>query len=284
MKVLVCAKIVNDYDHVLSEDWRKMGRFQEEIAYSGEIYSCFDEAALELALSLKDEKPEVTLEALTVGNVKKRLLENLLAVGFDRVTALEHEGDAALEFVPEAVAHKIADYIGTASAYDVILMGNRAGAGDSGQVPFYTAQMLDIPCISRITKLYLTENTADVICQDYAKGQKMKLKLPAVFTVGNTSHAYLRMATLREKLEAKKKKIDRLTEALPQENQKTILADLILADLLPNVDEKICKRITAGSAREKAEQLWELLCLTDKSRKQEVRDEDDCSQCIESID
>ena len=54
MKILVCFKVVRDLEQVIEEDWNVEEGASLSIDYTKKIWNCFDEAALETALRIKD--------------------------------------------------------------------------------------------------------------------------------------------------------------------------------------------------------------------------------------
>lgn len=146
MKIGVCFKIVPDYEEVPLADWDAMD--QLDLTYVKKMYGCFDEAALETALRLRDSflemEENVSCTAVTVGGGPEVLLQGLFAAGFDQVVTIPRpEGPAGenLDFLPMETARLLASYWKTQQP-DVIFTGRMTGPGDSGLVPAYLAAAL----------------------------------------------------------------------------------------------------------------------------------------------
>lgn len=54
-RILVCFKIVNNFDDVLPGDWQDIGTGEVDTSYTKRMLNCFDESALEMALCLREE-------------------------------------------------------------------------------------------------------------------------------------------------------------------------------------------------------------------------------------
>jgi electron transfer flavoprotein alpha/beta subunit len=177
-------------------------RFDEiDISFAPRKYAAFDESALELALRYRERNDgDISLTALTFGDADSRLCKNLYAVGFDRVVHLT--SDIPAEFSPSLTASAIADFVRNEGGYDLILTGQRAGRGDSGKVPLMIAEYLS---------LALHANIADI---------PFPLPTPMVAVVGNTADAYLRIPTLKEKLEAKARVVEQIAATAPESRER----------------------------------------------------------------
>lgn len=93
MKIAVCFKIVPDYEEAAPSTWENIDVM--DFTYVKKIYGCFDEAALETGLKLKDSIQaagrSVETLAVTVGGGPEVLLQGLFAAGFDRVVTIAQE-------------------------------------------------------------------------------------------------------------------------------------------------------------------------------------------------
>jgi electron transfer flavoprotein alpha/beta subunit len=203
---------VNDTDLVSAKDWPAdpVRRFDEiDISFAPHKYAAFDESALELALRCRERNGGgISLTALTFGDADSRLCKNLYAVGFDRVVHLT--SDISSEFSPSVTASAIVDFVRDEGGYDLILTGQRVGRGDSGKVPLMIAEYLSLPLCTNIAYL------------------PFPLPEPMVAVVGNTADAYLRIPTLKEKLEAKARVVEQIavTAAKAREKEATPLSFL----------------------------------------------------------
>lgn len=208
VKITVCFKIVPDYEEIPVFDWQK-GQLPDTV-YCKKMYNCFDEAALEMALQLKDELTasgmDVYVSALTVGTGQAALLTGLYAAGFDKVICIEGNSD---ESDPKDTGRKLAEYIEQEKT-DLILTGRQAGGWDSGMVPAYLAAHLSFPWVPEVTRLRLEKNSPLIIladCESEHVWETLQISTPSVLSVGNAVTSYLRMFSLKARLEAKKKEI-----------------------------------------------------------------------------
>ena len=212
MRILVCFKVVDDLDDLLAEDWRQLTPAGPDTGCCKRVLGCFDEAALESALRLRDELADAggaELTALTADpGYSEHLLSALPAVGYDRVACAESGAD--LRYDPAGTASILKEYISKNGPYDLILCGRQAPPANSGAVPLLLAEALELDAVCDAEDMRMGPDAArgaltvvsaldEGVCErDYP--------LPLLVTVGSARHSYLRMPTLREKLAAKNKK------------------------------------------------------------------------------
>ncbi|MGI6193124.1 MAG: electron transfer flavoprotein subunit beta/FixA family protein [Christensenellales bacterium] len=254
--ILTAFKVIDDFDDVLPADWENLGTGAPDTSYAKRILNCFDEAALENALLLRDQMvavgEEVQLTALTVcPGYSEHILKNLPAIRFDRVCIVETGAD--LRFDPVATASLIADFVKQDGGYDLILAGKQAPPANSGIVPFAVARLLGMDILTDVVELHFAgaQNTIRVthaldegICTRNAQ-------LPLVLTMGNTTRSYLRMPTLREKL-ATKSYLPERYEAAP-----STLGGFSLKTLIREQDERQCAFVSGDSPKEMAAAVFE---------------------------
>lgn len=256
IKILTAFKIIDDFDDVLPNDWENLGTNPPDTSYSKRILNCFDEAALENALLLKDALcaagKEVRLTALTVcPGYSEHILKNLPAIKFDRVCVIETGAD--LRFDPAATASLIADFVKNDGGFDLILTGKQAPPANSGIVPFALADLLGMDIVTDIVALSFGE-TPGAISVTHALDEGICVEnaaLPLVLTMGNTTRSYLRMPTLREKLATKSYSPERY-EATP-----TLFSGFELKFLIREHDERPCEFVPGSSPGEMAAAIFE---------------------------
>ncbi|HHW74107.1 MAG TPA: hypothetical protein GX744_02500 [Firmicutes bacterium] len=246
MKIAVCFKVVPRWERVLPNDWNQFTPDQD-IAYAGREFNCFDQSALELALRLKEargnKEPPIRCAAVTVGRRPSApFIQTLFAVGFDEVTVLEEE---KAEFAPRSVAHLLASYI-KEGRFDLVLAGSVAGMADSGTVPFWLAQFLDWPVFTEVQELECGEQGIAAIRQDRSGRWRYLLRPPLLLTVGN-SFAVLRAPTLKARLAAGKKspRFPVLPKKEPQDSAATLGFERAWA-------ERSCRMLPGSDAEELA--------------------------------
>lgn len=205
MQVVVCFKAVPDLDKVIPEDWQT---FEEkpDTSYTGIMLGCFDEAALELALRLKDEDNTITCVALTYGTLTSIQAKRLYAAGYDKVVCLD---STEVEFAPEQTAKRLADWLWENPA-QVIFTGMRTALCDSGTVPFFLAEQMNLPIIADVSVcelcpegLLVTHEVDEGVCTT-------KAAMPVLLAVGNSPITGVRMATFAAQLAASKKVVEHI--------------------------------------------------------------------------
>ena len=165
MRIAVGFKVTPDYEALRAADWARLAAAEtpaaraEAARYVRRVLNVFDEAALELALRLRDARAqrglETTLAAFTVGGREAvPFLDTLQALGFttSRVDSGGAGQDGGLDFTPAVTAALVAacaQHVGG----DVLLLGNEAGPGGSGTLPFLVAETLGRPCCPEVTEI-----------------------------------------------------------------------------------------------------------------------------------
>ena len=217
MKIGVCFKIVPDFEEVPIEEWS--GESRPDFTYVKKMYGCFDEAALETALCLKDSCKQSNMDVETVavtagagdGAVSESLLRGLFAAGFDDVVLLP-EMDP---FDPESTARALAQWF-RETKVDLIFTGRSTGPNDSGLVPYYLARELNLPIIGEVTSakwedgVVLARKASPDRFQSEAElsakdPDSTKADLPCVVTVGDSDTPVLRLFPLKARMDAQKK-------------------------------------------------------------------------------
>ena len=206
MNILVCLKIVDDLDGVLEEDWQNASTSSLNFNYTKKMIDFYDEAALELALRLKDSSQEVDndcrVDVVTIDSADRNLFfRSLFAVGVDNISQIIPEEE--LGFSPYKIATLISAF--AKHDYDVLLFGIQNSLYNDCQTYYAVAHSLSIDCLTNITNLEILNNSLKVYFDEDNYSVEGYVSPPIVIAVGNTQHPYLRMATLGEKLKASKK-------------------------------------------------------------------------------
>jgi len=213
MNILVCYKVLPDFEQLLASDWADFA-LDADLSYAKRVLNCFDESALEIALQLRDaSEEEMRCTAVTLGAAPPPFLrKTLFAAGFDELHLLECAG---AELCPAFTAQTMADFAAKGN-YDLILTGAQAGYGDSGIVPILLAQHLDLPVITLAQELSLCTQGLDILRETDGASERLTVRLPAVVTIGNSPVCALRAATLQAQLAAAKRELLRHPVAAPQ--------------------------------------------------------------------
>jgi len=208
VRIAVGFKVVPDYEALRPADWARLaaaegpGGRAEAARYVRRVPGVFDEAALELALRVRDARAERGLEtglaAFTVGGHEADpLLATLRALGF---ACARVDPAADLDFAPTATAALVAACAERLGG-DVLLLGARCGPGDTGLVPFLAAEVLGRPCVTEVTAVEPAayERLRVTLAADDGP-VRATLSPPCVLAVGNAVVSMLRAPTLKERL------------------------------------------------------------------------------------
>ncbi|PIC63599.1 electron transfer flavoprotein subunit beta [Sporosarcina sp. P13] len=144
------------------------------------IINPYDEYAVEEAIQLRDEHGgEVTV--LSIGNEdSEKQLRTALAMGADKAVLINIEDD--IDDIDEYTSAKvIADYLKDKKA-DLILAGNVAIDGGSGQVGPRVAELLGINYVTTITKLTVDGTNVTVVRDVEGDSETIETSLPLLVT------------------------------------------------------------------------------------------------------
>ncbi len=221
----------------------------------------FDEAALELALRLRDARAgrglRTQLAAFSIaGREADPFLVTLQALGYDRACRVDAAG---LDFAQAATARLVAA-CAERSGSDVLLLGAQSGPGDSGVVPFLAAETLGRPCLTQVTEIDAADDMRLRVTWTAGRSRyRAGVAPPCVLGVGNALVSMLRVPTLRQRLAVR----ERTTEVLSPAELGVDLAEALarepsaLLDLAV-VDRRRAGRVVEGaSPQDKARALYE---------------------------
>lgn len=144
------------------------------------IINPYDEYAIEEAIQVRDTQGgEVTV--VSVGNEEtEKQLRTALAMGADKAVLINIEDD--VEDGDQFTTAKIlAEYLKDKEA-DLILGGNVAIDGGSGQVGPRVAEQLGIPYVTTITKLEINGTTATITRDVEGDSEVIETSLPVLVT------------------------------------------------------------------------------------------------------
>ncbi len=162
----------------------------------------YEEYALEQGVQLKEKLGgEVTV--LILGPEKSsQVILKALALGADKAIHLKSEN---FPDEPTAVARALAAELKTVE-FDVLLFGKKGVDDDNQQVGQMVAELLNIPCLTQVVKLELSD--ARSVAHREVEGGSLIVEtgLPAAFTA-EKDLAIPRYASLRELVAARKKPI-----------------------------------------------------------------------------
>jgi electron transfer flavoprotein beta subunit len=171
------------------------------------IINPYDEYAVEEAIQVRDSHGgEVTV--ISVGNEEaEKQLRTALAMGADKAVLVNIEDDveASDQFT---TARIIAQYLKDQEV-DLIIAGNVAIDGGSGQVGPRVAELLDIPYVTTITKLEIEGTIATVVRDVEGDSEVIETSLPLLVTAQQGLNEP-RYPSLPGIMKAKKKPLEEL--------------------------------------------------------------------------
>jgi electron transfer flavoprotein beta subunit len=201
VEVIVCLKQVPD-----TEAQIKIGADGKSISETGLkwVMNPYDEFAVEEALRIKEAKSG-NVTVVSVGPARSvEAIRTALAMGADK--AVHVDDPAAMGGDPYATAMVLAAAI-KALPHDLILLGQRAVDDDRGQLGSILADLLNLPCVTVVTKLELGDGF--LTAHRPVEGQTLIIKssLPAVITAQKGLNEP-RYASLPGIMKAKKKPLE----------------------------------------------------------------------------
>lgn len=203
MNILVCLKQVPDTEAQIKISQDRKSIVEDDIKW---IMNPYDEFGVEEALQIKEK---LGGEVTVIGLGPQRVTESIrtaLAMGADKGILINDpalEGGDSLS-VAKALAAAIKDL-----EFDMIFTGQRGVDEDSGIVGSALAEMLDIPQISVVTDLEVSEDGKSVKASRPVEGQVLVIEadLPVLITAQKGLNEP-RYASLPGIMKAKKKPLE----------------------------------------------------------------------------
>lgn len=217
------------------------------------IINPYDEYAIEEAIVLRDEHGgEVTV--VTVGEEEaEKELRTALAMGADKAVLIDSEDIDELDQFTTATL--LATYLKD-QEYDIILGGNVAVDGGSGQVGPRVAELLSIPQVTTITKLEVAGGQATIVRDVEGDQETVEVSLPVLVTAQQGLNEP-RYPSLPGIMKSKKKPLDTLDlDDLDLDEDDVEAKTTTLEIFLP--PDKQAGKVLEG---EPAEQVKELVSL-----------------------
>ena len=171
------------------------------------IINPYDEYAIEEAIQVR-EKHEGEVTVITIGDEEaEKQLRTALAMGADKAVLINTEDD--LDEMDEYTAAKIlAEYLKDKDA-DLILAGNVAIDGGSGQIGPRVAELLGINYVTTITNLEIDGTSAKIIRDVEGDSETIETSLPLLVTAQQGLNEP-RYPSLPGIMKAKKKPLEKL--------------------------------------------------------------------------
>lgn len=178
MKIVVCVKQVPNTNEVKIDPVK--GTLIREGVPS--ILNPDDANALEEALRLKDENPDVVVDVITMGPPQAQtMLRECLAMGADHAYLLSDRVFGGADTC--ATSTTIAAGIRHIGDYDIIFAGRQAIDGDTAQVGPQVARRLGLPVVTYVQKCELTEEGVRVHRQLEDGYEVISVKKPCLLTM-----------------------------------------------------------------------------------------------------
>lgn len=178
------------------------------------VINPLDENALAEAIRLRDVMPEAKVTAISMGPPHaQKALREAIALGADEAVLLSHRGFGGSDTLAtsKALAKALVTLAGgKLGKNDLVLCGERATDGETGQVGPMVSAILDVPVVTYVRKIDC-ENHAIVAERVVEEGLELiKASLPAVVTVIKDINQP-GFPTLSGKLKAKSREIPVIT-------------------------------------------------------------------------
>ena len=175
MRILVCMKAVPSSSEVEVD-----GQFRLKRDGAVLQWNIADQAALETALRLCGPDGQVCV--LTMGPPSlSGLLRELLERGAHRAVLVSDPAMAGADTCATAAA--LAAAAGQLGPFDLILCGRRAMDGETGQVPGMLAQAMDLPCVTNVDRVALSDGGVELDRRMENGCATLSIPLPGVVSV-----------------------------------------------------------------------------------------------------
>ena len=176
MNIVVCMKQVPDTETriKIGSDGRSIDPTDVEW-----VVNPYDEYAVEEALQIKERAGEGEVVILSVGGERAATaIRSCLAMGADRGIFLKTDTPFGDSYATASALAAILKEM----EFDVLFFGKQAVDDDNTQMGQLVAQMLDLPCVTVVTKLELEDGKAKAHREVEAGTEIVETALPAVFT------------------------------------------------------------------------------------------------------
>jgi len=200
MKIVVCVKYVPDTAIKM-----KIAGDGKAVDLTGVAFvvNPYDEFAVEEALKIKEKLGGEVVAVGAGAETATQGLRTCLAMGADSAVLVQ---DPALENADSFVIGTVLAKVCRSLSPDLILFGKHAIGVDNGQVPSVVAEQLDMPQVSVVAKLDVTDNSFLAERDIEGAREVVEGSLPVVITAQKGLNVP-RLASLKGIMAAKKKTI-----------------------------------------------------------------------------
>ena len=205
MNIIVCLKTVRFLRAQTGSDPKQLNIGPGDYV---DMMNPFDEAALEAALRIKDEKPDTEISIVSLGGPSAETgLRRGLAMGADAASHILYDKHGELDswatsLILAAQARRM--------DFHLILCGREAIDSNAGLVGPYLAAHLAIPHVSRIVKIVRPESNGATMAEcrlDRGDREIVECDLPVLLTIEKDINI-ARTPSLPSMLEARKRPIE----------------------------------------------------------------------------
>lgn len=181
MKIGVLVKIVPDTETKIKIKADSSGVETSGINW---IINPYDEYAIEEAVKLKESMGTGEVIAISAGpkEFDQKPIRKAMAMGVDRAVYISDDifniGDS---FITAKALAKVLEQ----ESFDIIFAGKQAVDYDHSQIPQMVASLLNIPCLSNISKFEFKENKA-LVERESEGGTKEKWEINTPCIIGAT--------------------------------------------------------------------------------------------------
>ena len=201
MKIAVCIKRVPDMEVRF-----RIAASGKAVDDAGVKYDMgdFDGYAVEAALQITEKLGKGEVVAISLGpDAVQETLRKAMSMGVARGVQLKADAIPADGLaIARALAAELKD-----GGYDLILFGKMALDSSNGVVGAMTAELLDLPCVTSVSKLDINGATGTARRELEGAAELVAFPLPAVVTI-DEGVARPRYPALKGIMAAKKKPLD----------------------------------------------------------------------------
>ncbi len=247
MNIVVCAKVVPDYEIPVSDFELVNGRAHERFT---RMMGLYDENAVEVGVQLK-EKYNGTLTIVSYGREDDiPMLRKAIAMGGDKLILVMGSSDD-----PYVIAENLKMAIEKVEDVDFVLAGRQSADMDRGVVPGILAGMLGYTFVPQVIQIEALDGAWKAIQLTEKGVREIKSAGKAVLSITDDVSNVPRIPPVRRILAAKKMPVEKIEEIkgspmAVEEISVDIPKMEIKCDFLPTEDIKETARILLKNLKE----------------------------------
>ena len=204
MNIVVCAKVVPDYEIPASDFELVNGRAHERFT---RMMGLYDENAVEVGVQLK-EKHNGTLTIVSYGREDDiPVLRKAIAMGADKLILVIGNSDD-----PYVIAENLRMAIEKVGDVDFVLAGRQSADMDRGVVPGILAGMLNYTFIPQVIRVEIMDGSWKAIQVTEKGTREIKFQGKAMLSITDDPGNVPRIPPVRRILAAKKMPVEKLEE------------------------------------------------------------------------